>query len=188
MYPCRHNLLTMNRQRLFLVRQSLMEFIVGPGDGNLEDRIAPLGHDTTETPAKRQVSLRSLRHLPSSAAMSSTTTLNMSRSAWTFRTAIPIRKLDSTLGYTLAPKSFRVSSQTKYSFSRAGRASMRHSVGLSMTPTRNAFGTFLPQLPGCSSPLQSRSTMEQTLGKYEESKLQSTPVRSSSLSMIYLTL
>ena len=63
---CRHNLLTMNRQRVLLLTQSLMEFIVGPGHDNLKDRIALLGHDTTETPAERQASLRLLRHLPSS--------------------------------------------------------------------------------------------------------------------------
>ena len=59
------------RQRLVLTArredgQAVLEFVVAPGDGNLEDRIALLGEDAAETPTEREVSLRLLRHLASS--------------------------------------------------------------------------------------------------------------------------
>ena len=44
----------------------MLEFVAAPGEGNLEDRMAPLGEDAAETRAEREVSLRLLRHFASS--------------------------------------------------------------------------------------------------------------------------
>ena len=45
---------------------AVLEFVVSPGEENLQDRIALLSEQTNETPAEREVSLRLLRHLASS--------------------------------------------------------------------------------------------------------------------------
>ena len=45
---------------------AVLEFVVGPGKENLQDRIAVLGEITDETAIEREVSLRLLRHLASS--------------------------------------------------------------------------------------------------------------------------
>ena len=45
---------------------AVLEFVVAPGDDNLEDRIALIGGETDEAPEERDVSLRLLRHLASS--------------------------------------------------------------------------------------------------------------------------
>ena len=46
--------------------RAVLEVVAAPGEGNLEDRIALLGEDASETLAEREVSLRLLRHLASS--------------------------------------------------------------------------------------------------------------------------
>ena len=45
---------------------AVLEFVVAPGEENLEDRIALIGGETDEAPEERDVSLRLLRHLASS--------------------------------------------------------------------------------------------------------------------------
>ena len=45
---------------------AVLEFVVGPGTGNLQDRIALLGESADEASMEREVSLRLLRHLASS--------------------------------------------------------------------------------------------------------------------------
>ncbi len=45
---------------------AVLEFVVGPGRGNLQDRIALLGEPADEASMEREVSLRLLRHLASS--------------------------------------------------------------------------------------------------------------------------
>ena len=45
---------------------AVLEFVVGPGTGNLQDRIALLGEPADEASMEREVSLRLLRHLASS--------------------------------------------------------------------------------------------------------------------------
>ena len=59
------------RQRLLVTARkedgrAVLEFVTGPGDGNLEDRIALLGEDAAGTPVERDVSLRLLRGLATS--------------------------------------------------------------------------------------------------------------------------
>ncbi len=44
----------------------VLEFVVAPGEGNLEDRMALLGELSDEAPIEQEVSLRILRHLASS--------------------------------------------------------------------------------------------------------------------------
>ena len=60
-----------DRRRVLLVAHreksdAVLELIVAPGDGNLQDRIALLGASIDEASAKREISLRLLRHLASS--------------------------------------------------------------------------------------------------------------------------
>ena len=45
---------------------AVLEFVVAPGEENLEDRMALIGGETDEAPDERDVSLRLLRHLASS--------------------------------------------------------------------------------------------------------------------------
>ena len=57
-------------RRLLLVARreeggAILEFVTGPGAGNLQDRIAMLG-DQTKAAIEREVSLRLLQHLASS--------------------------------------------------------------------------------------------------------------------------
>ena len=59
------------RRRLLLSARrerdgAVLEFVVGPGDENLQDRIALLGAPSDETSVEREASLRLLRHLASS--------------------------------------------------------------------------------------------------------------------------
>jgi len=59
------------RRRLVLLARreyggAILEFIVGPGGENLEDRIALLGDEAARAPEEREVSLRLLRHFASS--------------------------------------------------------------------------------------------------------------------------
>ena len=57
------------RLRLVAYREddaAVLEFVVAPGEENLEDRIALIGGEADEAPDERDVSLRLLRHLASS--------------------------------------------------------------------------------------------------------------------------
>ena len=59
------------RQRLLLTARkedgsAVLEFVAAPGGDNLEDRLALLGEDASETSPEREVSLRLLRHFASS--------------------------------------------------------------------------------------------------------------------------
>ena len=57
------------RLRLVAYREdgaAVLEFVVAPGEENLEDRIALIGTEAGEAPDERDVSLRLLRHLASS--------------------------------------------------------------------------------------------------------------------------
>ena len=57
------------RLRLVAYREddaAVLEFVVAPGEENLEDRVALIGAETDEAPDERDVSLRLLRHLASS--------------------------------------------------------------------------------------------------------------------------
>ena len=57
------------RLRLVAYREddaAVLEFVVAPGEENLEDRIALIGTEADEAPDERDVSLRLLRHLASS--------------------------------------------------------------------------------------------------------------------------
>ena len=57
------------RLRLVAYREddaAVLEFVVAPGEENLEDRMALIGGETDETPDERDVSIRLLRHLASS--------------------------------------------------------------------------------------------------------------------------
>ena len=57
------------RLRLIAYREddaAVLEFVVAPGEENLEDRMALIGGETDEAPEERDVSIRLLRHLASS--------------------------------------------------------------------------------------------------------------------------
>ena len=57
------------RLRLVAYREddaAVLEFVVAPGEENLEDRVALIGTEADEAPDERDVSLRLLRHLASS--------------------------------------------------------------------------------------------------------------------------
>ena len=57
------------RLRLVAYREdgaAVLEFVVAPGEENLEDRIALIGGEADEAPEERDVSIRLLRHLASS--------------------------------------------------------------------------------------------------------------------------
>ena len=59
------------RERLLVTarrqdRDAVLEFVAGPGDGNLEDRMALLATEPGEDPKEHEISLRLLRHLASS--------------------------------------------------------------------------------------------------------------------------